>query len=413
MERPVKRMNYHCFSQEILQNERTFRKRCKDKIDLLKAERKNYAKGSGEFNKIQADIDQVYKELNDNKERVRKTRADIKHQLRALRKMRKNETYQFPPSEEQLEPVNAWKTRVPNMHTLFPVSNHAARNKIENKIKQISNLSPSEFLDQLIQLIDDEMIKSTPNTHVIGCENLESLIFNFGKDEIVTKILSSILESPKHLKIVCEQSDHHDLFEKLVLLCGPNPERKWKLRMHLFIPNQFTEAQEEVHSHRNHFASRIIIGGFAHEIWETPEFYDNSDDSNQDIVQYHQYLYNPAIIIDDNGKEQRVFNLDEQGTIALKRIRTDEVSRGQTYYMNTSVLHCVKSLAGNTVTIVLNAPQTNPTSCFSTIEPWKDQTFVRSTFTEEQISTIINQVLTWVSNIPNTNEIHQFTRPTK
>jgi hypothetical protein len=90
----------------------------------------------------------------------------------------------------------------------------------------------------------------------------------------------------------------------------------------------------------------------------------------------YKYIYDPLIA--EGG--ERIFNLEPRGEIYLKKVEEMSMMQGKSYYMHTSVLHSVSSICGCTVTLVLNAPQTNPTSCFATYKPWDQETFERRGF---------------------------------
>jgi len=176
---------------------------------------------------------------------------------------------------------------------------------------------------------------------------------------------------------------HHDLFDKLVLLSGPSTG--YKLRLHVFLPSTFSLAQEEVHSHRNHFVSSVIHGGMTQGIWEETQHYSGPIAPQE----FHKYVYDPTVMPDGT----RVFNINNFGKINLTRVQEFTIGKGNTYYMHPSVLHSVESLSGCTVTLVLNSPQAVEKSCFATLDPWKDESFVRKRFTKEEVQTQLKFVL--------------------
>ncbi|KAL6067073.1 JmjC domain-containing protein [Balamuthia mandrillaris] len=435
-QQPLQRVTYPLFGREIGARSKANRLYCRDQLRRLKQElrtlKREQRKAPGPAEERVQAIEQEMARMKElklqNRKQTREARTLVKQQLRELRGRRPAGNKQQPDLEPTRDP---WQARLPNMHKLFAGRNPALREKIKNQLQSLLEANEKgedegekdEFeaaekkLAALVAFLDERMEKACPQAHIIDFCALEALINALG--DHVASILRLFLVSAglqdgekqqqrSFFQAAVSESYHHDLFEKMVLLAGQ--KSKWKLRMHIFLPENFTVAQEEVHSHRNHFASRILHGGFSHEIWEVP----TDAESRMDVIQedavkkreeaeegggrFHElykYVYDP--LVTGTGEEAtRVFNLNACGKVRLEKLEEIFVGKGQSYYMHTSVLHAVTSLNGCTVTFVLNAPQTNQTSCFATYQPWKEETFVRCRFTavelREQLSRVLNLI---------------------
>jgi len=199
--------------------------------------------------------------------------------------------------------------------------------------------------------------------------------------------------SPEHLQNAVKDSYHHDLFDKSVLLSGK--KTPWKLRMHVFLPESFPVAQEEVHSHRNHFVSCCLYGGLSQELWEEPHHLDEQNSTEPyPVCTLNKYIYDPTVTPDGST---RVFNVNHVGKITLAKVQEQAVVKGQSYYMHPSVLHSVCAIDGCTVTLVWNSPQATEKSCFATHIPWEAESFIRPKFTEEEMRSQLEMVVQLVT----------------
>eukprot|EP01125_Pyxidicula_operculata_P010775 TRINITY_DN354_c0_g1_i1.p1 TRINITY_DN354_c0_g1~~TRINITY_DN354_c0_g1_i1.p1 ORF type:complete len:249 (-),score=69.09 TRINITY_DN354_c0_g1_i1:50-796(-) len=242
------------------------------------------------------------------------------------------------------------------------------------------------------------MVESSSLAHVIDVPSLDSIVHALSRRENFFKLLDLIVQDQHNLESVVQDSYHHDLFDKTVLMSGK--KSSWKLRLHVFTPDTFTLAQEEIHSHRNHFVSTVLHGGFTQQLWEDPKYLPvppelaSTHDPNPTISSFYKYIYDPTVT--DDGT--RMFNIVPQGKIDLACVATVTIPKGTTYYMHPSVLHSVNSLDGCTITLVLNSPQATTKSCFSSEQPWEDESFVRARFTPEEMVKQLNFVRSLLEN---------------
>jgi len=276
--------------------------------------------------------------------------------------------------------------------SFFPAHDDKSRFYHANLIDEIfSNFSGEDSVERVRNLIDEIMMKAACQPHVINVSALDALVYGLGIQNNFIRLLTRIMESQRLFNEFVNESYHHDLFHKTVLLGGKLSG--WKLRMHIFIPMDFTEAQEEVHSHRNHFVSCLIHGGFRQEIWEEPKHCFAEDEKEFEVVNFHKYIYDPTVTNDGT----RVFNINPLGKIDLARVDQISLTRGQIYYMHPSVLHSVNAIDGCTVTLVLNSPQATEKSCFASLEPWEEESFVRDRFTNEEMKETVGMVMKLVT----------------
>jgi len=294
---------------------------------------------------------------------------------------------------------DTWKTRLPHMQKLFPAHDDKARFYYAKVIDDMfSNFSGEESVEKVRDLIDEVMVKAACQPHVINVSALDALVYGLGCQNNFIRLLQRVMESQRLFNEFVNESYHHDLFHKTVLLGGKISG--WKLRMHIFIPVDFTEAQEEVHSHRNHFVSCLIHGGFRQEIWEEPKHCIAEEEKEFEVINFHKYIYDPTVTEDGT----RVFNINPLGKIDLARVNQISVSKGQIYYMHPSVLHSVNAINGCTVTLVLNSPQATEKSCFASLEPWEEESFVRDRFTNEEMIEAVKMVMKLVTGNENTTD---------
>lgn len=289
-----------------------------------------------------------------------------------------------------------WQSRIPYMQDLFFTHNDGARKRINSIISEI--LSQPNCLENLRNFMDTVMSEAAVQPHVIDVPSIEATVRSIASPENIRIFLREILSSDNHLDQVINDSYHHDLFDKSVLLCGK--KSAWKLRMHVFVPETFTIAQEEIHSHRNHFVSYCLYGGLSQELWEEEKDVSMSNNkirknfSDKDMVpettQLFKYIYDPTTTSDGNT---RVFNIKNTGKISLSRVQKSSVVKGQSYYMHPSVLHSVCAIDGCTVTLVWNSPHVTEKSCFATYSPWQSENFVRPKFTKEEMVKQLEMVL--------------------
>jgi len=288
---------------------------------------------------------------------------------------------------------DTWKTRLPHMQKLFPAHDEKARSYNSTNFDSIlSNFNGEESIEKIRDVIDEVMGIAACQPHIINVSALDSLVFGLSIKENFVRLVTRIMESERLFNDFVNESYHHDLFHKTVLLSGKLSD--WKLRMHVFIPMDFTEAQEEVHSHRNHFVSRLLHGSFSQEIWEEPHHCNPEEEKEYKVIPFFKYIYDPKLTEDGT----RVFNINPLGKIDLARVDQVSLSEGNIYYMHPSVLHSVNAIDGCTVTLVLNSPQATEKSCFASLEPWEEECFVRDRFTPEEMNEMVRMVLGFVTN---------------
>lgn len=415
------RVSYGLFSREIAKRNSAVRWHCRNNLAQLRAQLKEARSAQRRHNhdnnnkndnnngdngdsshlkkveeEIKAKIEEVKAMRQKNREEHRQARRTLKVQLQELKAKQNGWQITAAPTGMQLELADPWIARFPNMHKLFHATKPKLREKIDGEIASLLSSEDARELPKLVSLIEHYMQIAAPQSHVIDFVLMDAVVNALG--DHFTLILRLLLEHPELFAKSAAESDHHDLFEKVVLMKGE--KSGWKLRMHVFIPENFMVAQEEVHSHRNHFQSRIMYGGFSHELWEPLPTEEGQ--LAPDVHKLHKYIYNP--LVSDNGG--RVFNLETMGEVHLKKLEEVSVMAGQSYYMHTSVLHSVSSICGCTVTLVLNAPQTNPTSCFATFKPWDQETFERRGFTHDELRNQIQHVLQLVASMPSQESEH-------
>mmetsp|Transcript_37582 Transcript_37582/g.69285 ORF Transcript_37582/g.69285 Transcript_37582/m.69285 type:complete len:337 (-) Transcript_37582:352-1362(-) len=299
------------------------------------------------------------------------------------------------------------------MHSFFYTRKKGLERKMAREASQ--HVSSPEALEKWLA---GQMAQLPAHSHVTDVPLLEALDRALAIPGNLSVFLSSILKDDELVKKIASRSYHQDLFDKVVLFSGDT----WKLRMHVFEAATFSQAQEEIHSHRDHFVSYCVHGGIVQQIWEEIDPHAKMNEEQQErnegkssrggapetagavattaagtakatavrpssIPRYHKYEYDPTV---SNGT--RVFKIKSLGKVFLGPVDDEQKARaGQTYYMHPSVLHSVEGIEGKTVTLVLNRRATSK-SCFASPEPW-EETFVRRKISPEQLRARISEVL--------------------
>uniref|UniRef100_A0A0G4HDW6 Uncharacterized protein n=1 Tax=Chromera velia CCMP2878 TaxID=1169474 RepID=A0A0G4HDW6_9ALVE len=323
--------------------------------------------------------------------------AELRAELKTMRQARtKKDLDAVTDSENAHEVADPWVERLPKMHLLFPGRSERQRLRCFKELtSRLATGSAAEGLSAVVQLVDEEMRRACPQPLAMDFNALEALAWAFGQQSVFCQLVRLVLSDDALLERVVSDSYHHDLFDKTVLLSGK--ETNWKLRLHVFRPESFTVSQEEVHSHRNHFASHILHGGFTHQLWEP------ASPGDEDAKELYKYVYDPLVAEDGT----RMFHIEPKGKVRLRLEDEQTVKAGDTYYMHPSVLHAVTGLDGRTMTCVLNSPQVSERSCFSTHEVWEEEMFTRERFTVEEMQAQLKDVLNVVQTrgaLPGTDD---------
>eukprot|EP00656_Telonema_subtile_P012503 TRINITY_DN16295_c0_g1_i5.p1 TRINITY_DN16295_c0_g1~~TRINITY_DN16295_c0_g1_i5.p1 ORF type:complete len:501 (+),score=134.18 TRINITY_DN16295_c0_g1_i5:118-1620(+) len=371
------RPSYQSFSRATREDGKEKNRKAKMEIKQLLSQIKLVPRGAdADRAALRTRVTELRSGIRDNKDTTRAVIAQVRDELKSMRRAQK--LGESVPSAGVTDP---WKERLSNAHNLFPGHSQTERDRICAEVELALQESP----DALVALIDSEMRRSAPLAFVIDFNILDALVYAVAQPQNFTALVRAILEDERRLLKTVSKSYHHDLFDKTVLLQGK--ELPWKLRMHWFKPAHFTLSQEEMHSHRNHFASHILHGGFTHRLWEP--CVDSEPVDGEKVIEAHRYIYDPLVTEDGTA----VFHIDKVGTTHMKLVDEASVTAEQTYYMHPSVIHEVTALRGNTVTCVLNSPQVSERSCFATVEPWEEELFERARFTQEEMTRQLREVL--------------------
>jgi len=348
----------------------------------------NYGALEDHLQKLKITLQEIKEKDNHSKSEYCKLRMNIKTQFRVLRGCTvledglSNITY--------LAKSDPWAMRLPYMQKLFFTHGEKKRRRVLEDVSLILGEPSFNCLEQLRNYMDNVMSEAAVQPHVIDVPPVEATVRAIAHPKNILTFLRSYLISPTHLKEATGDSYHHDLFDKSVLLTGK--KTPWKLRMHVFLPETFTVAQEEIHSHRNHFVSSCLYGGLSQELWEEPHHLpqDLTPEAQPPITTLYKYIYDPTVTSDGTT---RVFNVNYIGKVSLARVQEQAVMKGQTYYMHPSVLHSVNAIDGCTITLVWNSPLATDKSCFATQTPWESESFIRPKFTEEEMTKQLEMVL--------------------
>lgn len=306
----------------------------------------------------------------------------IRAQCRTIRNVKK------PPLQSELDQahdLDPWCQRLPGMHRFLNAHMESFERRVLRKVQGLIQ-QPQD----LLKYLDSQLTAIPSHSHVTNVPLLRALVKSLADPVVFVKFLDAALAKDSWLDAMADQSYHQDpkgLFDKIVLASGPD----WKLRLHIFEEDKFFRAQEEIHSHRDHFVSVTMQGGIDHIIWEdqdlgtdqlkgsnssnrngenTPESPENAQVGQVDQAESRtcfKYEYDPTT---QDGAA--VFRVRELGRVQLQPVHAASTSQGDAYYMHPSVLHSVESVKARTMTLVLNR-RACAKSCFAAPDAWPDQ----------------------------------------
>jgi hypothetical protein len=170
-------------------------------------------------------------------------------------------------------------------------------------------------------------------------EHLLRALSLFEEPGDVVSLIRSIHSSPTLLQSVARNSySHVNGFEKLVLLASPR--LGYKLRLHIWWPDERRETREDIHNHRWDFGSRILLGQLEFE-----NFIQASEGSR--LLRYASY---------SRGSEE-CFRFQQTGSAQLSSGFTGRLKMGSFYCQPHHAAHASASERSvTTATLLVQGP---------------------------------------------------------
>lgn len=340
--------------------------------------------------------------------------------------------------------ADPWLTRMPGLHSLFDcvaTPNADERNsEFDRCCERLLGRADDEFdfVTNSVSCIDEVMTKVASVPSALALSQAAYVLRRLSEHEILTAFLRFLLANADHLHLVAKESSHHDLFDKVVLLGGSRSS--WKLRMHVFHERRaFALSKDEVHTHRNHFLSSILVGGLRQSVWEecvekertfvdakTLDLDTSGDRGTSVAVEsvrvcrssqcslFQRSLYSPSASATPRSVSELSKSTDASDSqnlsdlppnvasytrpagsdlVRLEKVIETTHGEGSIYYMHSSVLHSVEEVDEPTVTLVLHFPQSHRHACFATLGNWETKDFIRENYQESDLVSSLQRVI--------------------
>jgi hypothetical protein len=177
--------------------------------------------------------------------------------------------------------------------------------------------------------------------HVSGSHDaLLDAVNEIGRPGNLSRLLTQLMADRNRLMACAARSYHHaNNFLRLVLLAGSDPS--WKLRLHLWWPDEQHRARrdEHIHNHRWDFATTLLEGSY-----RAQEFLPEG------AMDMYRYMYFSA----EGG---RTFRLVPNGRGTVRQVQDTLFLQGSSYTISHRVMHRVISESDDlTATLFLQGP---------------------------------------------------------
>lgn len=169
----------------------------------------------------------------------------------------------------------------------------------------------------------------------------QNILAHWAKPESVRGLIRSLTSNPEWIGDVATRSYlHQNGFDKFVLLADPS----FKLRLHIWWPDQIEVIDEHVHNHQWWFASSLLLGRYHVFLYEA---------AAQGVPMHHYRYASPK------GRDH--YKMDHLGTAHLECIFDSVFPAGTTYALSPNSLHRVRSIRGAlTASLVLQSVHSRP-----------------------------------------------------
>lgn len=222
-----------------------------------------------------------------------------------------------------------------------------------------------------------------PSENVLN--QTKEILQSLNSNEQIISILKSLLLDKKKLEEIASRSYlHYNGFDKIVLL--ENKELGYRLRLHLWRPENHINYFEHIHNHPWDFSSIILAGALKFQIYSP----DCMDISQKD---YYKYLTLPS------KEKGQGHILKPNGKSKLKLVLDASLNAGSFYSNAKEIIHrVIKDNNQFCATLILQAPINSVKSDIFTEESYTDDcmsvnhTFYDYNFLEYLFNCLIDEL---------------------
>lgn len=166
----------------------------------------------------------------------------------------------------------------------------------------------------------------------VAMRAVEQMLQSFAESDLKYSVYALLQDDVSLAAVAARSYLHGNGFYKLVL----STQSAIKLRMHVWLPG--TNAEENIHEHRWHFASIVLAGQLHSEIYQ--------EASHPRAKEYREFLYRV-------GNKAAKPDLLENGHTRLVCTSSSLLVRGDSYVLDPGTLHRIVSSSGGELTATL------------------------------------------------------------
>jgi len=205
--------------------------------------------------------------------------------------------------------------------------------------------------------------------------NLANIVDVLGSNITFKSLLEKLLLNQHALAKIQHSSYYHQNgFDKFVLI----DNQYFKLRLHVWQPENIDKAQENIHDHRWAFASKVLYGSFQNQLFEEHE---------QGNIERYFYTYLPAY------KDQK-YDLKYNGKRRLTLLEEVNLQTSQLYCLAPDVLHRISQVNSDGCATLMLTGTAFRTDCRLFAERQiLEQEKINVPFSQDYIASIFQQVI--------------------
>lgn len=238
---------------------------------------------------------------------------------------------------------------------------------VQEHIWQALNGSVQNIESAILEILEKEKF-------INSFSYLANIVDVLSSDITLKLLLEKLLLNQQALAKIQKFSYYHQNgFDKFVLIDNPY----FKLRLHVWQPENIDKAQENIHDHRWAFTSKILYGSFQNQFFSEDE---------QGITERLFYTYLPAY-------EDQKYDLRYNGKRKLTLLKELNLQNSQLYYLAPEILHRISQVNSNGCATLMLTGTASRTDCrlFAEREILEDEK-QNVPFSQDYIARIFQQV---------------------
>ncbi len=239
---------------------------------------------------------------------------------------------------------------------------------VQEHIWQALNGSVQDIENAILEILEKEKFRSS-------FSYIANIVEVLSSGTILKLLLEKLLFNQHALaKIQSFSYYHQNGFDKFVLI----DNQYFKLRLHMWQPENIDKAQENIHDHRWAFASKILYGSFQNQ------FFGEHEQGN---IERLFYTYLPAY-------EDQKYDLQYNGKRKLVLLEEANLQTSQLYYLAPEVLHRISEVNSNGCATLMLTGTAFRTDCrlFAERQILEEEK-INIPFSENYIASIFQQVI--------------------